>query len=223
MPRLFLSFTGVLLALSAAACGVQGSGVAAEERREVPVFQALDASGAVSVTLTVKPGLAAPEEPIELTVSGDDNLVPEVETAVEAGVLVVRVRGGRDLDPTLPLRVTAAVPALSASRSSGTAEVQVHGLDGDVFLVEASDSSDVVLSGRTSALRIESSGSADIAARDLAAGEVTVDSNGSSDVEVCAEDTLQVTASGQSDVTYFCSPAEVDQEVRESADVRAGE
>lgn len=219
--RFVVSVAMTLVLASAVACGVQGSGIPAEEKRTVPLFDGLWATSAGSVILTVEPG-TADATTIELTVSGDDNLVPEVETTVVDGVLEVHARGGQDLDPELPLRVVAVVPELYTVEAAETADVTVRGIDNEAFVLQAGGSADVSLSGTTSALIVEASGSADVSARQLEAMTVEVASGESADVKVCADDEITVSASGSSDVTYFCAPTTVQKRVIDSADVRAG-
>jgi hypothetical protein len=214
---------GILLAFGGAACTrVQGSGIAVEDKRDVPTFFEVEARDSASVVLTVQPSSAGTPTSVEVTVSGDDNIVPYVETAVVGGVLQVGFRDNMLLDTSVPLRVTATVPKLLASRSWDSANVKVSGLQNESFSVEAADSSDVELSGKTGALTIASADSADINARNLEAGDVTVRGKDSSDIKVCARGALEVEASDSADVTYFCAPASVERKVSDSADVHAG-
>lgn len=220
--RFIVSFAAIILSAAITGCGTSGSGVAAEEKRIVPLFEALTASAAGSVIINIDPDVAGASS-IELTVSGDDNLISEVETFVVDGALEVRARHGQNLDPALPLRVVATVPDLSAVDASGTADVKVNGIDNGAFALEAKDSADVQLSGITTTLSIHSAGSADVGARGLEAMDVIIDSADTSDIDTCAHRSLIVSATGSSDITYFCSPVTVQKSVRDSADIHVGE
>src|ERR1035438_9884001 len=77
---------------------IQGSGVAKEETRLVEAFHALEAGNALQVTVTVTKG-AKPG----LKISGDDNLVPLVESVIRDGSLILRIKDDSNISTTLPL------------------------------------------------------------------------------------------------------------------------
>ena len=153
---------------------VQGSGVAKEETREVDAFHAVEAGNALQVTVTVTQG-AKPS----LKLSGDDNVVPLVESEVKDGTLVLRVKDSSSISTKLPLKasvVTSELDRLKASgaadvkasvsskldqftaESSGAARLSVDGLDTPKAVAIASSASHLTLSGTASSLKLDTSG-----------------------------------------------------------------
>ncbi len=173
----------VLLAIAVSAgCGrsiligppaIAGSGVSKEEARTLDAFHALEAGSAlqviVSVTSGAKPGVK---------ISGDDNLVPLVESLVRDGTLILRLKDGSSISPKLPLLaevVAGELDGVEASGAatvkvkgavkvgrftadaSGAAQVSVEGLDSSQAVASAAGASHVVLSGSAASLKVEAS------------------------------------------------------------------
>ena len=76
---------------------IPGSGVSKEESRPVEAFHGLEAGSTLQVTVAVTPG-AKPS----LKISGDENLVPLIESVVRDGTLILRVKENANLRPNLP-------------------------------------------------------------------------------------------------------------------------
>lgn len=105
------------LAVLAVGCDrVSGSGVAADDDREVPAFERVRV--AAGLRADVAPGAAS------VVVHGDDNIVAGIETIVVDGEL--RIRPLHDVDPVVPLWIEVRTPVLEAVALRAGGEVIVH-------------------------------------------------------------------------------------------------
>ena len=86
--------------------------------------------------------------------------------------------------------------------------------------IETSGASNATLSGQADKLTISSSGASNVKAYDLKAGEVNAESSGVSNIYVSAEDTLEVNASGLSNINYKGNAKIVTREVSKMANVK---
>lgn len=133
---------------------VAGNGVFLEENRTASVgaFEGIRIESGVEATVTAN----VPEGSRSVIVSGDSNVVPWIETRVDADavlgypVLRVSIKLSGGYDATVPPRVVVSVPKLrsvsaSGTRSDGTAsKVSVQGAT-DVAAVEGADASSIGL------------------------------------------------------------------------------
>ena len=87
---------------------IQGSGVAKEEIRAVGPCDGIDVQSALSAVVTAGPAAS-------VTIRGDDNLVPLVETEVEGSTLHARMRPNTNSTTKLPLELVVTLPRLAAS------------------------------------------------------------------------------------------------------------
>jgi hypothetical protein len=161
---------------------VPGSGVAAEETRELSDFREVIQGTEVSVEVTVGDEQQLPTA----TVRCDDNLIELIETVVEGEVLRVRTPPNTNLGPTVPCSVLLVVPradmlqamtdtgsgalvaigdwpALLEVRSTGSGRVMVEGELAGLELVTSTGSGGIELPGIGShALSAKSTGSGSI-------------------------------------------------------------
>jgi hypothetical protein len=196
---------------------VRGSGVAAAESRPVAPFRALVVRG--EGELVVEQG-----EVDALTVEGDDNLLPLVESSVEDGTLTIDAGQHwlRSLDPSLPLRYRVTVRDLTSLELDGGARAEIPALATERLTVvvdglgvaELGDlratSLDALVEGTGSlavngmvtdqVVRVDGAGSYDGSGLSSRVAEVTVDGAGSADVSVAER--LVATVDGTGSITY---------------------
>jgi hypothetical protein len=235
-PVLLVSAAAGLLPGPAQAENVTGSGRSATESRSVGEFQAIALRG--SIDLEVRQG-ATPS----LQVQADDNLLPYLETVLEAGsggpVLQVRWKSGHSLATRGPAKVSVITPRLGAIATAGSGDVRIEsfttpalklalsgsgdavlaGVQVDDLAISVSGSADVKGSGQAGKLGIAISGSGDVKLGELRADDVSVRIAGSGDAEVHAQKTLTVGIAGSGDVVYRGDPA-VKSSVAGSGSVR---
>jgi hypothetical protein len=196
--RWLLTLAFSLAALGAAGCfGKKGSGNAATETRAVGAFSEVEVRG--SVTLEVSMG-----EAHRLELSGDDNLLPLVETTIEGSRLVIRPK--QDVNPELPLVARVTTPDLKLVKGSGATEVSVRDVDNQALEVELSGAGKMAVAGKTGELTLRVSGAGSVDAKDAVAEKIAVHVSGAGSVEVGAPKELKVDVSGAGSVSYDGSP-----------------
>jgi hypothetical protein len=177
---------------------MQGSGIEAEQVREVGSFERVHVSGSANVVVRVggEPGL---------TLRGDDNLLEYVVTEVRGDTLWIGMESGSYSFHT-GLDVEVSVPELSGLSLAGSSEASVSGLQGSEFSASISGSGVVRASGHVDRLESRVSGSGDMDFSEVQARQVRVAISGSADVIVQASESLDVSISGSGDVRYVGQP-----------------
>ena len=187
-----------LLAIAAVGCsGVEGSGTAASDSRSVAAFTEIEIHGVLRLELV------AGKSP-SLEVSGDDNLVPLVESKVEGSKLVLRTT--EDVRPKLPLVAKVTAEEIDAIIAHGASEVDARDLVGKSFEIDLHGASDAKLQGKIDRLAIRVSGAGKVDAKDLAADKAEVRVSGAGDVDVAEPAELDISVSGAGSVSYEGSP-----------------
>ncbi len=196
------------------------SGKVATESRAAKGFSGI-AMG-VPGTLVVRQG-----EPAAVSIEADDNLLPEIETAVEQGVL--RIRFKRKLDvagrATIKLLVTnPVIESLAVSGSgdvlsesirsnalqlsvSGSGDVRIARVEAQSLAVSIAGSGDVRVAGQAAELAAKIAGSGDVEAARLESKRAKVSIAGSGDVSLWVKESLEVSIAGSGDVRYHGDPS----------------
>lgn len=220
------AFPNVLLAfvlawpIGAAAERLQGSGVARTETRTVSGFHRI----ALGINADVELRQGASEG---VVITGDDNVVPRIETRVESGTLHIRWND-RNLQPSYErLRLVVSVRELDeltiggagsvhAERLQATAlkatlggsgRVAIDQLDARAAGVTLAGSGVATIAGRVDTFDATLAGSGELNAGKLAARSGRVTLQGSGRAVVRASDRLDVTIAGSGDVVYYGKPA----------------
>jgi hypothetical protein len=209
-----------ILLLLLVACE-EGNGVFDSITHCLPAFSQIENRSQANLYLSVEP--SADDSETRISVTGDQNLIRDVEVFVTGDTLVVDTH--HSMWPSLELRVIATVARLDDFENSGSGEAHINGLNGndlaiyvtgsgdvtasgelDRLLLQVSGSGDTEISGSATDIDLDVSGSGDIKARRLAALDASVRISGSGDVEVCVTGELDATISGSGDIDYFCNP-----------------
>jgi hypothetical protein len=204
-PALSLCAAGVLAALmlfaaEARSATITGSGRAVTEQREAAGFTGVGLSlpGRLEIVQGEREGV---------TLTADDNLIGEIETVVEHGVLQVRLRSGTRARTHTRIRVTVNARTIESIAVAGSGDVVAAALQARQLAVRVSGSGDVKLGGRAETLQVRISGSGDVDAARFDSQRAKVTIAGSGDATVWARQSLEVSVSGSGDVRYFGDPA----------------
>ena len=123
---------------------MRGSGRVTSERRSVADFDRLSVAGAFEVELR-----QGSVEGVELT--GDDDLLPLVETVVEGrdGARTLRIAPRRDVDlqPSQPIRIRIDLVRLSSIALAGGSRLKASGLRTGKLALSIGGSGDIALAG----------------------------------------------------------------------------
>jgi hypothetical protein len=211
----------LLIATFAVGCihAQRGNGVSGREARTITGFDSIAVASAIHATVGNGPWSS-------LVLTGDENLLPLIETTVSGNSLTVKVRGCVELEPTLPMKMTLTLPALVGveasgastlaaetapsdsfrAESSGGATIDVHGLAAASTTVDASGGSVVNLSGRSGTLGVDASGGAQVLTGTVSASAATVTASGDAEVEVDVSQSLTADLSGGSQLRVLGQP-----------------
>jgi len=185
-------------------CGVRGSGVAKTETRDVKPFTEVEIDGIGELILAAGP---APS----LVVSGDDNLLPLLETEVKGERLVVK--GKKSMSTKLKLEIKATTPAVKLVSASGVSVVSLSGVASDELRIDVSGAATVTAKGRARKLTAVLSGVGKLEATRLSAEAATVDVSGSASADVNASESLEAKVSGTGRVRYAGEPKRLSKDV----------
>ena len=233
LPWLLLGLLLLAAAPSVWAETVVGNGKPASEVRATTAFSAIALHGGLDLRL--RQGSAP-----SVTVHGDSNLVPLVETVVEGDQsLQLRWKRGVSVRSNSPVYVEVVAPQVKALSSSGSGDIDLDtlkaprlslsfkgsgdlrakGLALDDLAISIAGSSEMSLAGQATRTKIELRGSGDVDASQLRSDDVTVGIAGSGNVSVHAARALTVSIAGSGDVRYSGEPS-VQQSIAGSGSVR---
>jgi hypothetical protein len=236
MSRLAQLVVLCLLPASALAASVVGSGIAATQTRPAAGFHGV----ALGIPANVEIRQGGTEG---VTLTGDDNVLPLIETRVTNGTLEIRwrdrgteVRAGKiaivvqakSVDALTvggagSMRATSlATPALTATLG-GSGAITIEKLDTDALKATIGGSGTLSAGGRADRLDGTLAGSGRLSAPSLQARDAQLALQGSPEATVRVRDTLTVTIAGSGSVTYYGKPR-VTQTIMGSGSLRgAGE
>jgi hypothetical protein len=183
---------------------VVGSGVIKTEKRTVPAFTAVDASGAFEIDIVC-------QKETSLELEGDDNLLPLVKTEVRGGTLYLKPE--KSFSVKKALRVRIAAPNIESLSSSGASSFNVSDVKNEKLKIDTSGASNINLSGETKTLDMDMSGASKVNTEDLHAARVTISMSGAGKANVYASEELNAKVSGAGSVTYSGDPKVVHPEV----------
>jgi hypothetical protein len=203
---------GLIVVVCAAGCGgLVGNGVAGSESRDLTGFTSVEMTGDFHATLKNGPWG-------HLVLTGDQNLLPFIDTDVSGGTLVVGTHRG--IDERLPIEVYLTLPSLASVRASGDSTIDAELATIDRFAIDASGTSIVRVSGHVDATTLTASGDSQILTQTLDAADVSVDASGTAQLEVAARTSVTGTLSGVSRLRVWGQPATRTLETTEDASVR---
>jgi hypothetical protein len=189
---------------------IKGSGIAKTETRAVEDFHAVRLNGAADVSITIG-------QPAQLTVTGDDNIVPVIDTDVHDGTLVI---GNRESYNTqMGVKIVIVTPSLDAFELNGSGNVKIKDLSGEKFSAKIRGSGDLSAEGTVDRLDASISGSGDMRLGELKVKSADVSIAGSGSATVNAEESMSASISGSGDIRYKGNPSKVQSSVAGSGSV----
>jgi putative autotransporter adhesin-like protein len=196
--RVLLLFPAAIAALALAGCSIGDDGPRTAQTRDVASFTRIDNRGSVDVRLHVG-------EPQRVRVQAGEKVIADVGTEVRDGTLRLTFDhdgfGGGDVI------VDVSVPRLTGIEASGSGDIDADGIAVDGFDVRSDGSADIALEGTAGRLAVALDGSGDADLAGLTAREAHVVVGGSGDVDVRADERLDVSVDGSGDVRYHGNPA----------------
>src|SRR5262245_21221051 len=178
-----------------------GSGVAVSEQRRVSTFSAIEVDGAFDVVAVCQ----AAEQSVE--VSGDDNIVPLIETRVDGQLL--RIFSDQSFSTRLKMQVHVATANVEKVHQQGSGSVALSQVANESLELNLSGSGSIAVTGHTKVATVSVSGSGLVAAESLEAEDVDVTVTGSGAAQVRASSHLVAVATGSGEIRYSGNPRSV--------------
>jgi len=202
---------------ASAADSVRGNGVPAEVHRDAQGFREIQATGPYRLEVHK-------DASFQVTVRGDSNIVPLVQTRVDSATLFISV--SRPIQPEVPLVVTLSLPSLDAASIAGavsatvdafggpdlrfsvagSSELEASGIQVDRLAAEVAGASSAQLAGHAREARIAVTGASHVQAEALTAETADVQLIGASSLALGPCTTLTGNAGGASSVIYHGTP-----------------
>ena len=193
------------------------------EQRNVSGFKGISSSGSYNVKITM-----GNKESLRL--EGDEDVIKEIETVVEDGVLKIKNkkhydRTWRSSKGKVTIYITAK--ALNSITLSGSGDISVDGLiksthltntlsgsgrislsaDTEEYIGSISGSGEIAVSGSADKANISVGGSGDFKGQSFKTSEAEINVSGSGNVSIGAEKSLDAVVSGSGDILYSGNPA----------------
>jgi hypothetical protein len=184
---------------------VTGSGNVKTESRNVSGFQAVSLSGIGNLTIDQN-GTES------LTVEGEDNLLPYIQTEVQGNRLVIGSKDNTSLNPTKPINYRLTVKDLNSIDLSGAGKITGADISASKLTVNVSGAGDITLTGKADSQDINLSGAGNYHGDNLASKDVKITTSGAGSAVVQVSDSLDATVSGAGSVRYIGDP-QVKQDV----------
>jgi len=190
----------------------QGSGVSKTEQRDVKEFRRVELEGSARVRITIG-------QPQQVTITGDDNVVPLIATTVDGDELRIAPKEG--YSSKTPLEVTITVSSMRGLDLRGSGDVRIEGLNEPEFAVDIRGSGDVTAQGTADTVRATIRGSGNVDLTGVTAKSADAEINGSGDVKVNASESVKASIRGSGDIRYKGDPPKVEKEIAGSRKIRS--
>ena len=177
--------------------GVRGSGVAKTETRDVGTFDEVEFAGVGQLEITVG-------KPSPLTITGDDNLLPLIQTSLQGHRLTIRPE--KAMEPKTKLVFTVGTADIKLLNCSGAAKAIVAGVKNESLKIELSGAGSIQVNGQTGRFDLSISGAGTADADELLAKEVIAEISGAGSADVNATDRLKADISGAGTIRYKGEP-----------------
>ena len=177
--------------------GVQGSGNAKSETRDVSGFKQIEANGAITLEIVA-------QNAFNVEIEADDNLLSMIKTEVSGDTLKIFSEG--KISRKTKVFVKISMPELVSLDISGASEANISNLKTDTLLLKANGASKIKVDGVANDLKLDVNGASSIDAENLKVENAGVEANGASSAIVSAINDLKAEVSGASTVYYTGEP-----------------
>lgn len=193
---------------------VKGSGKSAQVSRKIGIYKKLNIDGTFDVYYQQ-------DKHYSLTINGDDNIIPLVQSRVIDQVLLLSIK--ESFTTQLPIKVTLTSPNLEAIRTEGSSDIILNAINSDHFVADLEGTGNLTANGRVSSLTLNITGTGDVQTKALIADVVDVSLEGTSEVQLTAKKQLTANVSGAGEIVYYGEPVYIDKKISGAGDIISGD
>lgn len=210
--------THLAVGITALAAGFFASAPAwaADQTRELPVFQSITSQGAYQVTVNVG-------QKQSVVVSASDAMLARVETKVVDTHLVISTPERKNSSSDDKVHISISVEQLKQFQLEGAGKTEINNLSGERFRLNYQGVGLLKANGKVQTLIIKAEGVGSINTRDLEAQHVDVSLEGVGSVQVRATESLRAKVDGIGSLTYYGKPSRISKSVDGIGKVSAGD
>lgn len=192
---------------------IKGSGVKQTIERKIENFSSLNSRGGFDIKYR--------QGPLSLVITADDNLVNKVVTEVVGHTLYISME--QSYSSRNPIIVTVSSPEIESMDINGTSNVALDAIATKQLKLKVMGAVDLYANGNASVLDLNIHGTSDVKMKSLDSDFVTVNLQGSGDVELTAHKELKAKVSGVGDILFFGKPTKISKQISGVGDIAAGE
>ncbi|MBK7707558.1 MAG: DUF2807 domain-containing protein [Acidobacteria bacterium] len=174
-------------------------------------FQGINAGGALDLIVTVG-------ERFSISVEGKTDLLKEVRTEVNDGILVIK--SSNKVDSSNKPRLKISMPELRSLEIWGTSTVSVTNIDSVSLRVQVGGSSTASIGGKTEKIEVGATGSSEIEGVKMLCVRAVVQASGASKVTLSVSEELDAEALGASNVIYVGKPKSIKRNIVGAGEIR---
>jgi hypothetical protein len=189
---------------------------AAEQKRDLPAFDAISSKGAINMIVQV--GQAQ-----SVRVTGDDKFIGQVAMKVVGGELVVTIDNEKNVRFKKDSKILVTLPALKAFRVEGAGLAELNNISGDRMDIQFEGAGRLVANGKVKMLKLNAQGVGEIDTKALLAQHANVNFEGIGRVKVYASERLDATVEGMGSLNYYGNPKTVNKTAEGIGRVKAGD
>ncbi len=169
------------------------------------------------VHITLKPGASN-----QVVIKAEDTLFDQLEVTNKDNQLHIHPKPNTLLPSETSVQVEIISDTVERFALSGAIQLTAEALKQSHLTLQLGGQSQVLLSGKVDLLSVNLSGASTLDAKQLLANDVSLIGSGQVKAMVYAEDSLSVTAHGNTEVIYYGHPKVTKEEITGASKVEAG-
>ncbi|EDY20677.1 hypothetical protein CfE428DRAFT_1874 [Chthoniobacter flavus Ellin428] len=181
---------------------LQGDGIGKTDYRQISNFTEVEIDGAYQVQWA--------SGPASLTITGDENLLPNIKSEVMGSTL--KIRSESSFQSRHGIKIALHSSALVRVQLHGAVNLTAQRISATNFAVVSEGASTVQVDGNVTNLIVEFNGASRFNAPALNSKSADITLTGASNADIAVKDTLKATISGAATLTYSGLPTTVEKQ-----------
>jgi len=161
---------------------IHGDGQLKKENRAIPPFEMLEVSGISSISIDCA---GRDSKKPSITISAEGNILPLISTKLEDGILKIGFEKPVSATKEMSI-ILCAPPAFTGCSVAGSGHLRINALDSKSFHLKNSGNWKIEISGGSSELQVESTGSTSLDASHLKVEKASILAKGSGEMNINA-------------------------------------